>query len=322
MYASRSARIRSSLEDPPAVGDLDLRRRDGLELRPHVRQHVAEGGRVLVGGLRRPRPEPEAGPPAGPMPPRRLPACIGAARAAPPRDEGERRRRSRSRMSAIRMNAAGRAGRRRLVGATPAPGDRSARCSVVARIGREAPGSGSAGRSRPDARTAADSLGDAATGRIERDPAEAREVHLDPGVGGGVRRSARRPSLGQAPGQEAWTSRAGMSLCAEQDRHQRRVVLAVALTERRKALGDRLGDRTQSGRSATFGLYVKRRAWSSLTIARRQVVRIVVAASLGGGRRRGRACGRRADRARRQLRCTGRGSPAGSPRRRHAAGSR
>ena len=87
-YESRSARIRSSPSVSPAVGDLDLGRGDGLELGPDVRQHVTERRRVLVGRLRRARPEAE--PPGEPRDSgvdavrRRRPA-----RAAPPGHERE-----------------------------------------------------------------------------------------------------------------------------------------------------------------------------------------------------------------------------------------
>ena len=81
----------------------------------------------------------------------------------------------------------------------------------VGLVRRAAAATGSVRRWRP-AGPAGITVGraDAAAGGVERDPAVAREVHLDPGVGVAVATVSMSPV--RSPGRKPWTSRVGIGL--------------------------------------------------------------------------------------------------------------
>src|SRR6185503_21210093 len=81
-------------------------------------------------------------------------------------------------------------------------------------------------------------LADAAAGRVELDPAELREVHLDPPVRG-PRPDDLDPVGAAVARQEAIGDARRDALGAEHDRHRAGVELAVAALDDREALDRR-----------------------------------------------------------------------------------
>ena len=197
--ASRSSETRSRrwaarrLGDPLVAEDLagvDRPRPwpgDGLELRSDVGQDLAERPGVLVHGLGRTWPEAETRRDAGDRCHTRRRRVVGprgprrqARNATTGHDEQQQH--------ADRQQRPEVAAARRPDEPARIPGRAHVRRSRSSRRGPAlAEGRGGRAGERADRTAAARPATTAAAGRVERDPAVAREVHLDPGVGVAVR---------------------------------------------------------------------------------------------------------------------------------------
>ena len=194
------------------VGRLHLRRRHDAEVVAGDGHQLAQRRGVLVDRLCRPRREPEPRRRPGHRPPGRVRAQL-APRAPHPGGDQPRPGRPRPAGAPARSAAAAPSlcgPRRGAAGARPAA--RRGRRAAWEPAGPDASGADGRRRGARDGRPGLDDrrAPDAAAGRVERDPAVAREVDLHPGVGVAVADGLHAPDA--RPGRNPWTRRVGIGL--------------------------------------------------------------------------------------------------------------